>query len=340
MPGVRKADHPLRTPRHHVALADPPSALAWSGNGDALAIVMTGGTLAVVSAHSGKILHNVEAHAQGALSVGWRPNSDTLVTGGQDGFLRWWDARTGKAVREQSLGRSWVERVVWHPEGDRCAAAAGKAILWWQESSGRSWKTIDHPATVADLAWSPDGAQLAAASYGGIWLWSPGAVEGTQTLAWKGSALVLSWSPDGRYLAAGEQDSSVHIWKVGERKESRMWGFAGKVRELAWDPTARYLGTGGGPDVCVWDCSEPGPEGREPMLCQITDVKLTALSWNRAHALLAAGYADGMLRLWQPPQHPFPIAEVGGAGQVSHLQWSPDGSQLAVARQSGLLDIY
>lgn len=340
MSGVRKSDHPLRTPRHHVALEDNSSALAWSGNGDALALAMTGGSLAVVSTQTGKILHAVAAHAQGALSVGWKPNSSTLVSGGQDGFLRWWDARTGKILREQSLGRSWVERVVWHPEGDWCASAAGKAIHWWQESSGRSWKTLDHPATVADLAWSPDGSQLAASSYGGVWLWLPGESEPAQHLAWKSSSLGLAWSPNGRFLATGEQDSSVHFWFVREKKECRMWGFPGKVRHLAWDHTGRYLATESGPDICIWDCSDPGPESREPTLCQMTESKVTALAWNRQHNLLAAGHADGYLRLWQPPQSPFPVAEVQGGTAVTHVEWSPGGEQLAVVRKNGVLELY
>jgi WD40 repeat protein len=338
--GVKPITNPLGAPRRQVGLDDVPVALAWSGQGSHLAVALSNGAVNMIDARAGVVLRAWSAHGQGTLCLGWNPHHALLASGGQDGCLRLWNDLGGSLQLEQSVGRAWVEKLAWHPGGRWCAVACGKVIYWWDVETQRGWKTMDHPATVADLAWSPDGRVLAAASYGGVWLWTPGAVEAEQHLAWKGSSLVLAWSPDGRYLAAGEQDSSVHFWYVREKKECRMWGFPGKVRELAWDPTGRYLATGSGPDICVWDCSDPGPEGREPMLCQITDVRLTALAWARSHALLAAGYADGSLRLWQPPRRSLPVTEAAGPEGVTHVQWSVDGAQLAVARRSGMLELY
>jgi WD40 repeat protein len=340
MSGVKPVSNPLGAPRRQVALEDAPVALAWSGPGSHLAVALSNGGVNVIDARAGALQHAWSAHAQGALCIGWSPQHALVASGGQDGCMRLWDVRNGQLQLEQRVGRAWVEKLAWHPSGRWCAAACGKVIYWWDMETQRGWKTMDHPATVADLAWVPDGRVLAAASYGGVWLWSPGACEPARHLAWKGSSLGLAWSPNGRFLAVGEQDSSVHFWSVPDQRQCRMWGFEGKVRHLAWDQTCRYLATGSGPDICIWDCSDPGPEGREPICCQITDSKVTVLAWNHQHNLLAAGHADGYLRLWQPPASLFPVAEIPGGEAVTHVEWSPDGAALALARADGRVEIY
>lgn len=340
MSGLASSRSPALIPRFSLHLPGRPALMHWRGDGAALAVASDDGQVQVMEGATGAVGSPWTSHPGGVLAMAWQPGANVLATGGQEGVVRLWDATTGSLRHEFQAGTAWVEKVVWHASGRWCAAACGKVIYWWDVEAGRGWKTMNHPATVADLAWSPDGRVLAAASYGGVWLWEPGAQEAVQHLAWKGSSLSLAWSPDGRFLAAGEQDSSVHFWFVREKKECRMWGFPGKVRHLAWDHAGRYLATGSGSDICLWDCADPGPEGREPTLCQITDAKLGALAWNHKHNLLAAGHADGVVRLWQPPTSPFPRAEIPGDASVTHVEWSPEGGRLALARVNGWVELY
>ena len=101
----------------------------------------------------------------------------------------------------------------------------------------------------------------------------------------------LTWSPDGRWLVAGCHDNSVHLWAPAEDLELHMSGYETRLKELSFSQDSKWLATGGGRDVCVWDCAGAGPEGREPLQLPQTG-RTTAVAFQNQHGLLATGFAD------------------------------------------------
>ena len=69
--------------------------------------------------------------------------------------------------------------------------------------------------------------------------------------------LVLAWSPDGKYIATGDQTDGAFLGHE-DRPGFAMSGYPDKVRGCRVDQRGRYLATGGGPIVCVWECSARG----------------------------------------------------------------------------------
>ena len=340
MPGVNERTGKTLRPRARGQVSDHPQALAWQPYGSAVAVAALTGHITVFQAGDGAVRATLAGHAAGTLGLAMHPTGTLLASGGQDGALRFWSLPEGQLVHEHPAGRVWIERLAWSPDGRWCVAGAGKRLLWWDQTERRAVESEPLPATISDVAWSPDGRTVAATSYGGVWIWSPGAPRAARQLTWKGSALRLAWSPDGRFIATGDQDASVHFWYVADGRDLRMWGFPNKVRELAWDAGGRYLATGGGPDIAVWDCADPGPEGREPFLCQLTAAPVTALSWRKQSNLLVGGHADGSLALWQPPLAMSPVAQGEPAAPVVEVCWSPGGQALVVARADGQIEFH
>ena len=324
-------------PRAHFDLGDYPQAVQWRPDSKQLALASISGRMVVLRADNGQQVAECAGHAAGTQSIAWHPSGASLWSGGQDGRVLEWATTGGEPRSTHLLGKGWVDRMAWRPDGSLLAASCGKMLHWYDHGAGGWTQAEPHPATVADIGWSPGGTQLATLSYGGVWIWSPGAATSARHLNWKGSPLVLSWSPNATFIATGDQDASVHFWYVRTGKDSRMWGYPGKVKELAWEASGRWLATGGGPDVCVWDCSAPGPENREPILCQLGQAKVTALAWSREHSLLAAGYADGKVVFWQPTRSVRPLAQINGISPVVHLAWSPDETALAIAHANGAI---
>jgi WD40 repeat protein len=156
----------------------------------------------------------------------------------------------------------------------------------------------------------------------------------------KSSSLVLAWSPTAKFIATGEQDSTVHFWHVDSGEDAQMWGFPTKVLELAWHDSGNCLATGGSDTVMLWDCSDPGPEGRKPRALEGHATKLTQLAFQGDGDLLASADADGFVLLWCPPTSSTPLAQQMLRSSVSRLCWSPDGRLLAVGEEHGTLTVW
>lgn len=115
-----------------------------------------------------------------------------------------------------------------------------------------------------------------------------------------------------------------------------MSGYETKVRQISFDMTGTRLATTGGQDVCVWDCSGAGPEGREPTMLP-HDAPLVAVAFQNRHGLLATASRDGVLQLWSP-ERPQPLrATVKMPAPATKLVWSPDDAFLAFGSEKGVV---
>ncbi len=325
----------LLAPRAHYELGDYPQAMAWHPTRPWLALAAISGRVVVVEVNRALPRFECSGHPSAALCLCWHPSGEKLWTGGADGAVREWDLNDSSPRRDMSLEKGWVTSIVWRPDGQVMAVACGRRLNWWHAQT-ESWTTARTlPSSIADVAWSPDDEHLAVAANGGVWIWRASAEEAARHFESPDAPTRVMWSPDVRFLVSADMGRCVHIWRISDGRPSRMTGFPGKVRALAWDATGRWLATSGGSDICVWDCSHPGPEDRDPILCQLGLKDVTAMSWSRDQSLLAAGYADGNVAFWQPTRCVYPVAHLNGRAPVVHAAWSPDECTLAIAHENG-----
>jgi WD40 repeat protein len=310
------------------------SALAWSPDGNLLAVAMGSGPVEVLDTSEGRALHRLAGHGFGTLAAAWRPGSSCLATAGQDGMVRTWEAAGGRLERELEGGASWVERLAWSPDGALLAAAAGQHLSVWDEA-GALVQEFTSPATIYDIAWRPGGRGLASAGYGGVWVWKLDRPEKVRHLPWKGASLRLAWSPSGEYIATGDQDATVHFWKVASGKDMMAQGYDTKVRNLAWDASSRYLATAGGSDVLVWDCSGKGPAGTSPRGMEAHEAPVSALAFQHRGPWLVSGDGQGQLVVWNPRLGPRTAGKARLGAGVTALAWAGDDRRFAVAAAGG-----
>jgi len=288
-----------------------------------------------------------------------------LASGGQDGKVRLWDVVTGNQAAETDAGRgAWVQRLEWRPTttlpvsgipnpisarlvtgGDypvsgtpnpvsMLAAAAGRKLLLLNPDGTLAHTFQDAPKTLSALAWHPRGGAVAVASFGRVVIWDADDFRVQREYPFGSAIQALVWSPDGRWLVAGAQDNAVHLWIPEEDQEFHMSGYETKVRELSFSPDSRWLATGGARDACVWDCSEGGPEGREPVALPHAD-RVCAVAFQHARGLLATAANDGEVGLWSLTGGETRVATVKLTAPASNLVWSPDDTLLAIGSQKG-----
>lgn len=315
--------------------------LAWSPDGAFLAAASQSGPLHLFDGATGENRRELPGHEAGANCLAFAPagapGAALLASGGQDGAVKFWDAAAGQHLATAALGSAWVEHLAWRPDAPILAAAGGRELALLRADASLLHRFKPAPKTLSALAWHPRGGALAVAYFGGVCLWDADDYHPQREYAYANGIATLAWSPpDGRWLVSGNADPSVHLWLPEEDQEFHMSGYETKVRQISFDLSGTRLATTGGQDVCVWDCSGAGPEGREPAMLP-HDTPLVAVAFQHRHGLLASASRDGVLQLWSP-ERPQPLrATIKMPAAATRLVWSPDDAFLAVGSEKGVV---
>ena len=319
---------------------DHPIGLAWSPDGQLLAVAEVSGPITLFNGVDGSVQRRLSGHDFDTMAISWHCDSRLLASVGQDGKVRLWDAETGLQRAEMAGGSSWVERVAFSPAGDWLVSAAGRKLRLWNDRGDLIREYPDANSTITDIKWRHDGKQFAISAYNGVVLYDPTKAEPLRRFEWQGSTLTLAWSPDSKYIATGDQDSTVHFWIARTGQDLQMWGYETKVLELAWSFNSRYLATGGGTQAVIWDCSGKGPENTRPQMLEGHQQLIKHLQFQRRGMLLASGGNEGMLAIWQVKKKKTAmLADAVFKAPIAGLAWSPDDHRIAVADESGTLSI-
>jgi len=319
-------------------LEDYVASLAWSPDGELVATASVGGAIHVLWAAHGAERTPLTGHPGGALAVAWSHDGQALASGGTDGAVRSWDRSTGSGATV-ALGGGWVGDLAWSPRGAYLAAAVGRDVVILNGDMDPVDRWPDQPSTISSLVWTIDGRQVGAGCYGGVRWFEPGKDALHRDFAWKGSVLCLAMAGTGKWLASGNQDNSVHLWRLWSGDELEMAGYPLKVDHLEWHHSSRWLAVGNAEDVTVWDVSGKGPRGRRPKVLRGLTGKVTALTWQPAGDLLAAGSSDGDIVLWGSARASAPRSTVSLGSAISALAWSPDGTRLLAGTAAGQVTV-
>ena len=260
-------------------------------------------------------------------------DDDRIITGGDDGKVAATDAKGETTTIATDAKRRWIDHVAVGPDG-ALAWSAGKT------ASVRSGKGVERaleaPSTVGALAFLPKGYRLAIAHYGGATLWFPSTQAEPERLDWKGSHLAATVSPDGRFLVTAMQEPMLHGWRLVDRKDMRMQGYAARVRSLDFTSDGKWLATSGTKQLILWPFqSKDGPMGKTPRLLAPTEHQVDAVACHPREAIVAAGYADGLVLIVRIEDGAEILAKKPGEAAVTAMAWSRDGTLLAFGTEIG-----
>jgi WD40 repeat protein len=316
--------------------------LAWSSDGRTIAAAGGEGAVVLVENVNQKPTSRVLGeHGMGVISVKWQPNGSLLASSGQDSAVVLWDVTSGEAKKRLRPGMAWSEHIAYSPDGKLLATATGKVLALWDSAGEKVHQFEPLAGNIAAIEWDKPGRDLAAATAGAV---SIHRVEPPQfsvrNYSWPAACLTAAYSPNGKVLASGMQDGSVHFWHLTTGKDSQMRGYGSKVTLTQWSSNSRYLATSAGPEVVVWDFGGRGPEGSAPLELTGHTERITHLAWQAAGPYLISVGRDWRLTLWQPGKEKQALDAHLAGGEVTAVQWSPDGKRVAVGEAKGRLTIY
>jgi WD40 repeat protein len=323
--------------------AAPPECLAFSADGQSLAFparrTMPDGTvrstflMATLDSSKPPITQVMPAQILCVAPLG----SGEWITGSDDRCLRIW--RDGGVQRTMSGHTGDVIAVACPPRGNLIASAGSDHKIRFWDVAGRDLFEINaHTDRIKALCFAPDGSQLISASSDRtLRVWNARSGQAVLMLRFPEPLTSIDLSPDGQHLVSATAKTPVELWKA-YWYESIMPTLSGRsIRSAARLPDGRWA-------LLQSDRS------LELLDVQSTP-KTTPLRWNgkrpqeiavcAATKMLAVGSEDstvGLIDLKTESQaNSFETNHQGG---LHHLQFRPNGTQLATAGEEPVIKLW
>ncbi|MBN1159567.1 MAG: hypothetical protein JXA61_09315 [Bacteroidales bacterium] len=237
-----------------------------------------------------------------------------------------------------------VYSVVFRPGSNVCYSTGGdgKIVQWDLDGNIRSYRTlIDNNFMNRTLAISPDGRWLAnAATSSDIQLFnlnqsnpSPDLLTGHKN--WVGT---LCFAPDSRRLySASQDDRTIMYWDMVTKTGTVFIELPNtEVNCLVISPAGNYI-FGGTEDgrVIRWNL-----ETKEQIVVFNAGVTIHSLAVNSTGSRIAFGDRNGTLRIADARTNSIVLTVSAHSAQISDLEFSPDGQQIATASTDRSLKIW
>jgi len=218
-----------------------PSAVAFSPDGQAIALGYHTGALEVRDTATGKVRQSYRGIAKWATSVAFSPDGRWLAAAGFESKFRPLSETAPEDVK--ALIRSDV--------------TTNDTVKVWDVATGQIARIL--PGVPGPVSFSPGGTTLATGAFRDgssdklpLWDASTGKLRlliqphKSSDTSWASGAV---FSPDGTTIAIWSGDGTVRLWDAttgAAREEITLCYPRGRIQQVAFSPTGRYLATANG----------------------------------------------------------------------------------------------
>lgn len=278
--------------------------IAFSPDGSRLASACGDGSVQIWDYGTEEPLALLQGHAFGAWSVDWTADGKELAAGSGDGTVKIWDPQSGTLLRERTAAFTKIDRLRYAP-GDVSLAAvsiAERAFLLDSRSLDEIHSFDVFLGGLQSAAFSPSGEWAAfAGGNGTAYLWNMADGEGYvlgKARPQSNAATSAVFSPDAKMLAVADGLPGILRLYDAETLSLLSKLTVKGIRAIAFSPGGDFLAAGGSEGLTVW-ASDSLESQKADLPYRMTSLAFPTVPESGA-TLLAGGYEDGSMLLWNP----------------------------------------
>jgi WD40 repeat protein/serine/threonine protein kinase len=317
------------------------SSLAFSPDGRTLATASMDHSVRLWDLEKRALITAIQGHLSEVFALAFTPDGQIIITGAKDGEIKLWPASPRPSEDILTTAR--------HPlafsRDSRTLAAMPRydsAVLLIDAATGETAKQFElegrrgRPGALVSL--SDDLRRMAQAAEGGtVRLWDTETGESTTLKVAEGGVDLVALSPDGKALITRGRERVLRRWDLASGTNTAWFVEAFNV---FYSPDGRLIATTGRSNaVQLWDSATLAAIARLESEEQLAGAAFAGfgpfggiglpLAFSADGRVLAIGYQDDAIRLWDTSNGRLLGACIGHKQGVKSIAFAPDGRTLA-----------
>jgi WD40 repeat protein len=288
----------------------------------------------------------------GVNAISFSPNGQILATGEDNFSVQVWNVANGKPAASPLKGHTdAVKSIAFNPADDKVLASAGLdgKIILWDLSTRKSQVLEKHTDWVNSIQFSSDGKLLVSTSHDGtLKLWRVSDGELLETIHNTSRAAFLSavFNPVEQTVISGSATGRISVWSS---VTTNLLTDCGATPALAVsfspdDQTLAFVDNKGTVQLRDRDCKSLKlplkPSQKQQEFYSSNSLTSSTLSFSTDGQILAAGYDNNTIDLWNPTNGTLLKSLTEHQGKINGLSFSPTTHLLASASDDKTIRIW
>lgn len=272
-------------------------------------------------------------------SVRFHPNGKKLAVGSGTGAVQFWNLLDRSPDLRIKAHENWTFDLAFSPDGKQLASAGGdNRVRLWSVTTGESLpNSAEQDEDVHGVAFDPNQRYLVSGSDDTkVMIWDLQSGEKKFLTGHKRQVTSVAMNPNGTQFASADREGKIRIWSLpsGELLATLL-GHSADVLSICYSPDGKFLASGSyDKTVRLWEVAT----WQQVHVMKKHDDWVFAVTFAPDGQTIVSGAGDKAVYFWRT-ETGNDISSMRFDADVSALDYSPDGSTIAVGLANGKVSL-